>query len=77
MPEKIEDVKIVGTWYSKSGGHSAFAPTMRPKKEGQKPMVLRPCLGRDFCNRPIKMPDRFIINGTVKCPMCGGLFKVE
>lgn len=78
MSEKVvteEDVKIVGTWDSKVGGHSAFAP-MALKRDG-KPMVLPTCVGRDNWNRPIKMPDRFIINGIVKCPVCGGRFKVE
>ena len=66
-----------GTWDSKLGGHSAFAPTMRPKKKGQKPMILPTCLGRDNRNRPIMIPDKFIDNGIVICPVCGGRFKVE
>lgn len=67
---KIEKEAINGTWDSKLGGHSAFYP---PKIHRYFPG----CLGRDNQNRPIKMPDRFIINGIVKCPVCGGRFKVE
>lgn len=79
MSEKVateEDVKIVGTWDSKLGGHSAFTRIIGPKK-GKWPLVLPECLGRDNRNRPIMIPDKFIDNGIVICPVCGGRFKVE
>lgn len=74
--KEVAKEAVNGTWDSKLGGHSAFSRTIRLKKS-QEPRVLPRCLGRDNQNRPIKIPDRFIINGIVKCPVCGGRFKVE
>lgn len=68
--KEVAKEAVNGTWDSKLGGHSAFYP---PKIH----LYFPGCLGRDNQNRPIKMPDRFIINGIVKCPVCGGIFKVE
>lgn len=73
---KIEKEAINGTWDSKLGGHSAFSRTIRLKKS-QKPLVLPRCLGRNNRNLPIMIPDKFIDNGIVICPVCGGRFKVE